>query len=237
MGMILDLLKSKISFSEIKLRTKTLDKKKRKMNKYPIRRFPLVVRDALTKRIINDGYVSELPHSVMIRSDKTFCHYLPHRLLSTAFTLDINVRTKESVFSIGEYEGRYASRPFDRERPVPMEKDHVVIKGYISTVVNTNRMVDVEAIFHPSQMPKSFPEIQLNERERRILFCFGSLKEGFMRREALLRLDVSKPEIEALVTKGVLRKIGGGHAITLLGEASKLPRPHPNGEKVAVDQW
>lgn len=232
----LQTIRHKNSSLKLRPKTQTFNKKKKTMNKYPIRHLPIAVREALSIRMIGDGYVTELPHSIAIRGDKSYAHFSTPRPQCTAFAMDVNLKTKAVVFSMGEYEGKYASRPLDRERVLSMERDHVIIKGYLTSASGTNVLIDVEAIFHPAQALKVIPEVKLDERERKILFCFGSLKDGFVRREALSRLDVSKPEIEALVVKGVLRKINGGHAITVIGEANRLPRP-VRGGKVAVDQW
>lgn len=210
------------------------------MNKYPIRYLPLAVREAFNSKLLEAGLVNELPHAIAVTGKTHYSWYLPPKPASSAFTISINLQSKEAIFSSGDYEGQYASRPVDRDKTKRvMEKGQCIVKGYLSGDPirrGINVLSDVEIIFHPSQNPRHIPELTLEERERRILFCFGSLKDGITRKEALHRLNVSQSEIDSLVTKGLLKKINNGHAMTIIGEANRLRRPM-SGEKIIVDQW
>jgi len=208
------------------------------MSKYPIRYLPVPVREAFTHKLLGDGYVNILPYQVKIRGEKVYTYYSPPKNNCTTFVVEVNLETKECIVHTGEYGGQYAERLPDRDKKQrPLDKGKAIIKGYVvSSGRASNYLADVEVLFHPSQTLKPLPEVKIDERERRILFCFGSLKEGLARREALHRLNVSKPELEVLVNRGLLKKIGNSHGLTMIAEANRLPRP-VHGEKVIVDQW
>lgn len=209
------------------------------MNKHPLRHLPIPVREAFVQHLLNAHRVHELPYTVSIRGDKAWMYYSPPKRGCTAFLMNVNMTAKNSVsVHFGDYEAQYPERECDRDKTKrALDKGRAIVKGYLITVGDRVTVSDeTEVIFHPSQVIKPIPEVKLDDRSRRILFCYGVLKEGTMRREALHRLDVSKPEIEFLVEKGLLKKAGNGHTMTVLGEANRLPRTTP-GEKIVVDQW
>jgi len=216
------------------------------MSQYPLRYLPVPVRDAIHSLLLKNGYVVELPYSIKIRSDKLWTYFNPMKLGCSAFLVRVNLVTKQADLYLGDFEGRsYHPREVDRDKTKRnMEKGVVLVKGYLMQrdagpalgMVNVLHP-DTEVILHPAQMLKPLPEVKMDDRERKILFCYGSLKEGGLRRQALNNLGVTKPEIEALVARGLLKKAGGGYIITMLSEANRLPKPL-RGEKItSVDQW
>lgn len=208
------------------------------MNKYPIRHLPNTIREVLHRELISNGYVTELPHAISIRGDKTFMYFCPMKPVSTAFVINVNLQNKQCDMQIGGYEASYASAAPDRDKSKRnLEKGNCIVKGYLTqNTRGMNSLTDMEIIFHPSQCPRPIPEVKLSDRERQILFCFGMLKDGNTRREAILRLEITKPEIEAMIEKRLLKKAGNGHIMTVIAEANRLPKPE-KGEKIIVDRW
>lgn len=209
---------------------------------FPLRMLPATIRDALVANLYTNRLVPALPHHVMVKADKTWTYYQIPKPTCTSFCLEINLQAKTAVFNIGELEGAYNDRPVDADKTKrTLEKDKVIVKGYLVSRVGRQDVryelpqENIEITFHPSQMVKVYPQVELSERDRQILFCYGSLRDGYLRRDALCRLDVGKPELESLVLRGLLKKSGHSHELTALSEANRLPIPKDNN--VAVDQW
>lgn len=215
------------------------------MSQYPIRYLPLPLRDAIHNNLLKGGYVVELPYSLKIRSDKQWAYFTPPKPSSAAFMLKVNLSNKQVNLYVGDYQAHFADREVDRDKTKRnLDKDTALVKGWFlqkdaGPVIGVVQVLhpETEVIFHPAQMLKPLPEVKMDDRERRILFCYGSLKEGGLRRQALNRLSVTKPEIEALVARGLLKKAGSGYIITMLSEANRLPRPWRGDKVTSVDQW
>lgn len=60
----------------------------------------------------------------------------------------------------------------------------------------------------------------VTEKERAILYAYGSLKSGPYRRDELARIKATESEIESLVSRGLLKKDGRGIQISTLGKNS-----------------
>lgn len=207
-------------------------------HQFPLRMLPATIRDALVANLYTNRMVSALPHHVMVRADKSWMYYQTPKAICTSFCLEIDLQTKASKFTIGEFEGAYNDRPVDIDKSKRvLDKDKVIVKGYLLSRNGRNELSqdNIEITFHPSQMVKVYPQMELNERDRKILFCFGSLRDGYLRRDALFRLNIEKMELESLVIRGFLKKSGHSHELTPLSEANRLPVPKDNN--VAVDQW
>jgi hypothetical protein len=220
--------------------------KRKTMSQYPLRYLPIPVRDSIHQTLLKGGYIVELPFSIKIRGDKLWTYFIAPKSGCTAFLLRVNLSNKQSELHVGEFEGRgYAPRDVDRDKTKRnLENGTALVRGYFMQrdagpaigMVNVLHP-ETEVVFHPAQVLKPLPEVKMDDRDRKILFCYGSLKEGGLRRQALDNLGVTKAESESLAARGLLKKVGGGYAITMLSEANRLPRPL-RGEKVAaVDQW
>ena len=210
------------------------------MNNYPYRNLNRIIRESMTSKFLTDGYATSLSHDVLVKGDTSYMYYMEPKSYSTGFVLIVNLAAKNGAASqlhLGDFEARRRLNSVDSNRTkIPLEKGTVVVKGYINGQTGASILTNVEVIFHPSQMPKSFTQVKLNDRERKILFCF-SLKEGVARKEALFRLDVSKPEIEDLHVKGLLKKFDNGrYAISPMGDFNRLPNTNSRNDKT-LDQW
>ncbi len=216
------------------------------IHQFPLRLLPTTIRDALVANLYTNRLVVALPHHVMVKCDKTWTYYQTPKPSCTSFCLEINLQSKLTSFHIGEFEGAYAERNVDVDRAKRLiEKDKVIIKGYLvrqggrgalnAGSPNELPQENIEVTFHPSQMMKVYPHVELSERDRQILFCYGALRDGYLRRDAMFRLNIEKPELESLVVRGLLKKSGHSHQLTALSEANRLPVPKDNN--VAVDQW
>lgn len=208
------------------------------VHQYPMRLLPTPVKDALVTKLFTSKLITALPHHVMVDNDKTWMYYQVPKPTCTSFCLEINLANKAVGFHIGEYEGAYNERNVDSDRTKrPLEKDKVIIKGYLLQRNHRNELLqeNIRITFHPSQMVKIHAQVELSSRDRQILFCYGFLRDGYARREALSRLNVEKIELESLTLRGLIKKTSNGHLLTALGEANRLPVSKDNN--VAIDQW
>lgn len=205
---------------------------------FPLRLLPATVKDALVANLYTNRMVSALPHHVMVKPEKVWSYYQTPKPSCTSFCLEVNLQDKSVLFHMGEFEGAYNDRNVDSDKTKRnLDKDKVIVKGYLISRNGRNELTqeNIEVSFHPSQMVKVYPQMEINERDRKILFCFGVLRDGYLRRDALLRLNVEKPELESLSLRGLLKRAGNGHELTALSEANRLPVSKDNN--VAVDQW
>lgn len=202
--------------------------KKDKMSRLPFKQLNSVIRDVLNRNLVQSGRIQYLPRLVSFKGDRYFNFYVPPKTISQGFVIVVDLKNKDnSIAEFGDYEGRYGERKVDigPGRRQNLEKDKVIVRGYIEKGAHEpiGRLIEVEIIFHPTQVPKVGNEIPLSSREREILLCFGAIKDGTARREALARLGVSSLEIETLLGKKVLKMTGNGPIMTSLGESNRLP--------------
>lgn len=202
------------------------------------------IQTAVQLTLVSGGYVDTFSEYVpiSIRGDKNYCWYMRSVNAAKAFAIfvDLKVNTAKDnlnpIFHIGELSGLYPESVVDRDKSKRvLEKDNVIFRGYLTVPPDANRwqMIELEALFHPSQTPKSFPRVEMSTRDRQILFVFGTMKNNGFRKEALSRLEVRRSEIDLLITKGVLKMTGTGPAITPTGEVNRLPLNGP----LVPDQW
>jgi hypothetical protein len=210
----------------------------------PFKRLHQNIQRAVETTLIAGGYVDIFNEytPVAIRGDKNYCWYMKPQYNMRAFAIlvdlkaDPNKTTFKPIFHVGETGGQYAETAVDRDKNKrALEKDYAVIRGYLTVPPGSHRwqVIDPEVAFHPSQTPKDLPKVELSARDRQILFVFGTMKNNGLRKEALSRLDARRPEIDLLISKGVLKMTGAGPAMTLVGEVNRLPLNGP----LVPDQW
>lgn len=205
----------------------------------PFNRLHPFIKRAVDKTLINGGYLDgPLDHYIVtVRGDKNWMYFMEPRRASSSFLFEIDLKTEQdrAKVTIGDVGGQYAEKPTDRDKTKrTLDRNKVIFRGYLdASLGGRNVLSDPEVIFHPSQAPKPLPKVEMNERERRIMYCFGYLKNNGFRREALSRLDVQDKEILTLIAKGCLKMTGAGPIMTVIGEVNKL-RPHGRAPE---DQW
>lgn len=213
-----------------------LSKEPRVMDKIPFKRLPNHIQRVVMTTLVHAGYVTRLPEMVSVKGDKTWMYYIKPKNFCTSFLLELDIKDTAAAakLNMGQYQGQYAEQLVDRDKTKrPLEKNKLILKGVLDGTTGTNVISEMEFTFHHSQMPKTYSEVPMNERERRIMYCFGVLKAGYERREALSRLSVSDSEISDLITKGLLKMTNSGPAMTLVGEVNRLPFT----AKLIPDQW
>jgi hypothetical protein len=215
--------------------------KEKNMSQYPFKRLPEFVRKSVYDFVVSP-YGTYMPYIATIKAGIEWSYFYPPKPKAQAFTIMCRLAEKTAIKSIGNVNGQFGehSVDFDTTKAV-LSKDMVIVKGYFEQARYSagstdmrNKIYDIEATFHQSQFPKVPQEIALSERERQILFCYGVLHDGPMRKEALCRLNVSKVELEDLKSKGLLKKIRNGFAMTLTGEVNRLP---PTYDNKLIDIW
>ena len=209
--------------------------------KYLHKNLPNYIKDAISW-LNRQGYTNsqDIPPTVLIQevNETMKLHNMLPRTLASPFQVGVSLfdGSLKDFYVSGSEDGISYSR--NRRAVQVIEKDYVTIRGYYLTAPVTNKsfISDIEINYYPGQMPKvSNVQVPLNERERKILFCFGALKDGHLRKEALYRLDVSKTEIQGLVDKKVLRKLKKSHCLTELGENSR--NFSFSNDLNTIDQW
>ena len=210
----------------------------------PFKKLHPNIQRAVEMTLVAGGYIDILNEyvPVAIRGDKNYAWYMKPMQNARAFAIFVDLKLDISKVNfipphhIGEVNGQYAESLVDRDKAKrTLEKDNAIIRGYLTRLLGANRWqaIELEASFHPSQTPKDLPRVELSMRDRQILFVFGTMKNNGFRKEALSRLDVRRPEIDLLISKGVLKMTGSGPAMTIIGEVNRLPLGGP----LVPDQW
>lgn len=206
----------------------------------PFKRLHPLIQKAAERYLVTDGWIQDpLEHHIItVHGEKNFMYFMEPRIRSRGFILEISLKSEDEKpkFTIGEVGGAYQESPIDRDKTKrPLERDRVILRGYTDASTGRNIAFGLEVLYHPSQTPKTPPKVEMNERQRRIMYCFGAIKNHSFRREALSRLDVAQHEIDVLITMSCLKMTGSGPIMTMVGEVNRLP-PSPDG-RLMEDQW
>lgn len=208
------------------------------MSKYPFRLLPKSISGALLDELGNGRWVAHMPHTVDVDSAKTWHWYMDPLDYHVAFTINVNTKSNLHIIEFGEEGGGRRTRLVDRDKTKQnLVKDTAIVHGYIDRMYAPATLVNVQVIMNVDEALPIVPDVKLTKRERNILYCFGTLKPGPMRKEALLRLGVTDRELKKLCEKQVIKETKIGPMMTLIGEANRLP-PLASGQKLtAIDQW
>jgi|GEM_PF-4318677 len=194
------------------------------------------IKKIVEKTFIDDGYLNGSLdyYTIAIHSSKSYTRFMEprKRMQSFLFEIDLSLEKTKSQFFLGSTfpSSSDTSTDYDRDKRV-IKRGMVLFRGYLASSPDGHFvMSDPEAVFHPSQLPKDLPIVDLSSRERKIMYCFGVLKNNGLRKEALSRLSVDQNEINALINKGCLKMTSKGPIMTSIGEVNKL-------SQLIEDQW
>jgi hypothetical protein len=99
----------------------------------------------------------------------------------------------------------------------------IPVGGAVITGSQGNRTF-ATVYLHPDNMVKLLPApAELSDKERRIMYAFGCLKSGDYRKEELSRAGATEADIDALISRGFLKRDGRGVQITTAGKNTRRP--------------
>lgn len=210
---------------------------------------PKIVRQILAKNFLRNfgtnGY--QLPHSVEISGSDTYSYYMDPIRNMTGFVFVMDLKNNSSNFIIGVRGGGYRESIVDSNKEIySLPRDVIVVSGYLDFSKGYCLLVrKLQVKYHPKQIPNLLtPLLDLSDRERRILYVFGALKEGVERRMALINLHVEESEINSLIARGLLKRPKERKSfsnldpiITLLAENNRLSEEEIINNQHLVDQW
>ena len=164
--------------------------------------------------------------------------------LSGQYLNDLKAPKKIKVISSSHYNSYNPTYVVDRYRvfPVEIKIDLKNDKAVLTRLINMNipnknvtlsvndvvfkanfneknyLLINSEIYFHENRAPKVFEKTQISDRDLEIMKCFHFLKNGFLRKQQLLGLNVSSLEMKELSNRGLLRSCGFNYELTKLGK-------------------
>lgn len=203
------------------------------MHKMPYKTLPAKLRDILHREFELGGWA--LPHLVTVQGEASYIYYMKIEDEKSNFVIEFDTKTSLYKKITAGRGNDYYRQPtkIDRDKiKKTLNKNNLVVKGYLN---HSNYTASMVVLYHPTQLPKPIPEVTVSERERRLLYAFGFLKEGIERKEALIRLSATQEEIDSLIVRGILKNSKGSPTITNVGELIRLSPKDQN--PLVIDQW
>jgi hypothetical protein len=198
-----------------------------------------ILRDA-QRHLDQGGYLTHISNqlvSVGCYPNDQFTIYTPPKSYMRAIFFPINLDQNAPIgrFYIGSEPGYGTGKTAvekDKTKRT-LEKNQATFRGYLKmSDIRGFELSDPEVFFHSSQVPKDLPKLELSERERQILFCF-TLKNNYLRKEALSSLSVHHQEIERLISSGLLKGYRSGAELTPIAEVNRST----SLEAISKDLW
>lgn len=139
------------------------------------------------------------------------------------FVALVDLASGETRVSRGSWGGANIANP---DNPVDLDTSlHELPEGgaVIRGSEGGDRPVYATVTLNPRNvMPwLSAPAEELTDKERKILEAYGTLKAGEYRKQALREAKATEADIDALVSRGLLKKTGAGVQITTAGKNTR----------------
>lgn len=217
--------------------------------RYPLSRLPKAIGMILDYEL-RIRRRQKTPTCLTVKAANTYAYYMKGEIDKVGFIVEVDLVLKKGsvnpnlidrlqcsqnhqvanyLINWGSWNGDLSSRSglvnSDKSERV-LNRNQSVIRCYLERQSN-NVIGDV--LFHPDDVPSSIPQIELNDRERSLMFVFAKLS-GTEQAIALTRLNTSQEEISILLKKKAIKESRGGHAITISGLAAQSDNP-------TLDRW